>query len=986
MKRDVAVTNALSGMILLLQATIAVGQVPAFRSHPPIRPLPVASTRPLGDGPAYYVDVKHGSDQGNGSQAKPWKTLAHAVRQLKPGDTLCLRSGTYNEHVKVAARGTETQPITIRSAPGELAVIDGGMREFFETPATAWEPFPAGAAGEFRSVKTYPNLGGSDGGTNVLGLFGDSMVPLHGYRNWSDLRTSNEYFYKLDAAKTAAGDGVYCGPGVYYDVETERIHVRLAHTHQKALGDDNYRGETDPRKIPLVIAGLNAGPALSVDESRFVRFQDIAVRGARTSTVSVTNSVNNEFDGVTAYGGSSAFGVNNSAGLRVWNCALRGIAAPWTYRGSLKYRAIEAKIFAASGWTPTTTAKHDFELAYSEFTDCVDGVFIGNVKNVRFHHNLLDNVSDDGMFLTSTTGVDGTTPGGNIHIYQNLLSRCLTTFAFGVGHGRQKMTPTGRQTGAGVFIYRNIFDFRRPVMYSQPREDATEITSYGRVAGDHGGPLWEPMTIYHNTILQMDTPFRSYYLAGMGSHMAGGSRRRLLNNIVVHADGRPGSVLPPVVTPQTVKKFLAQANAKKPRDPLGDLLEGDLSEKGKTKFSTEVNSKEIAKLEKEMAKKAAPKAPLLIEFQADGNLHWSYSDPQTEDTLFSRFRNSPDFAGSKAWHRAGWTANDRVADPQFVTFNSDWSAAVDPRLQPGSPALNVGVAVPKEWPDPLRNSDSGKPDVGAIPAGMDPWRVGVRGRLTVFGQTADPSAEVVVAPATFPVPGDQIAESRVYRGKPIAILQGYPASDARLIRFVLTRNEIPFETIARRWLDPAEYSKYAAVIVVGNLARAKIEPNRYSEDDLQFVQNYLEHGGKLALMRGNVALFSTQHGRPFLTRLTGTSRGTNEDAVRMLQPKHPWLKHLDPKKPPAWINARHMNPIRASQTESMILGSPDRTATLFNGRVGNGQLIYFGWDVAASMPHGRSLSTVEQEAAYEQQFHLLTNMIESLSEDRNPKR
>ena len=159
MKRNVAVARALSGTILLLQATIAIGQVPAVQSHPPIRPLPVASTRPLGDGPALYVDAKRGSDQGDGSDAKPWKTLTHAARQLKPGDTLCLRGGTYHEHATISARGTESKPITIRSAPGELAVIDGGLREFYEAPATAWETYPDGAVGEFRSVKASPELG-----------------------------------------------------------------------------------------------------------------------------------------------------------------------------------------------------------------------------------------------------------------------------------------------------------------------------------------------------------------------------------------------------------------------------------------------------------------------------------------------------------------------------------------------------------------------------------------------------------------------------------------------------------------------------------------------------------------------------------------------------------------------------------------------------------------------------------------------------------
>jgi hypothetical protein len=971
--------------------TLAIFAVPAeggeFRSHSPQRPLAVASQRPISPGLGLYVDPQSGNDANEGTRESPWRTIQHAAGRLETGDVLYLRGGVYYEHVTLNARGTSEKPITVRSVRGELAVIDGGLREFYETPAAAWEPVAGGADGEFRSTKTYPDLGGREGATNVLGNFGDSMIPLHGYRYITDLRSENEYFSALNAGKTEAGAGVYCGPGVFYDVTTERIHVRLSHTRQKALGEDNYHGETDPRKLRLVIAGLNAGPVLSIDGARYVRIQDVVVRGARTATVSVSNGLNVEFDGVTMYGGSSAMAVGDSIGLRLWNCALRGIAAPWTYRGSLKYRAIEARIFSASGWAPTGDDNHDFELAHSEFTDCVDGVFIGNVKNVRFHHNLLDNISDDGIFLTSTTAYDGTTPGGNIHIYQNLLSRCLTTFAFGVGHGRQKMTPSGRQTGAGVFIYRNVFDFRRPVMYAQPEEGEMQITSYGRVSADHGGPLWEPMTIYHNTILQRESPFRGYYLAGLGGHLGGGSMRRLFNNIVVHADGRPGSVLPPVVTPESTRPA-PQEKPKKPADPLADLLDGDVKAKNRKKLSTKGDAAELAKLRRELDEKAKPRPPLPIDFRADANLHWNYADPPDPDDLLSRFTSSSAFADSKKLYPPGWTAHDVVADPQFVMFNADWRAAVDPRLKPGSPARESGVAIPPDWPDPLRAADRAQPDIGAIPVGTEPWRVGVRARLTVFGRLS-PAAlllsttpESAASPTGFLVPSDQVPNQRPPTGKPIMIVQGYPAFDAPLMRYVANRRDIPIENLQRTWLDPADYSKHRAVVIVGNLARARIEPHKFSPDDLQQLRQYLNGGGKLVLMRGNTALFSSKHGSTFLSELTGASRG-NSERFEILKPRHAWLKHLDRKHTFAWLNARHMQPIRVSKGE-MIIGSRAGFATLYRAGIGRGELIYFGWDVASSMPHGRSASTVEQEIAYEQQMQILSNVIESIAATLQP--
>lgn len=970
-------TDILIAGILAVAVLAGTSFAGDFKSHPPTRPLPQPSSRPIENGPAFFVDPVHGNDDATGSKTEPWRTVTHAVDQLRAGDTLYLRGGTYYEHVTVRANGTPQKPITIRSMPNELAVIDGGMREFFESPESAWEPNPDGIKGEFRSVKTYPELDGSAGATNLLGNFGDSMVPLHGYRFITDLRNSNEYFHKLDASKTEAGNGIYCGPGVFHDVDTGRIHVRLAHTHQQALGDDNYRGETDPRKVQLVIASVTSGPTLSLENARYVRVQDIVVRGARTETISVSNSFNIEFDGVTSYGGYAAMRVRDSGGLRLWNCALRGIAAPWTWRGSLKYRALEARIFSASGWSPTGTDNHDFELAHSEFTDSVDGVFIGNVRNVRFHHNLLDNLSDDGIFLTARTAYDGTTPGGNIHIYQNLLSRCLTTFAFGVGHGRQKMTPTGRQAGAGVFIYRNVFDFRRPVMYQQPKEDEPQITSYGRVAGDHGGPLWEPMTFYHNTFVGAEPPFRSYYLAGLGGHLAGGSMRRVFNNISVQANGSPGAVLPPVILPEsnTEKSKSTPASKTKADDPLSDLLD-DVAKKSKSKIKIDsLKSPELAELKKDLEKKAQPKAPLPIDFQADGNLHWSYAEKPEAEKLLARFRNSPDFESSKALYQPGWTTHDVIADPKLAEVDTDWQSSADYRLSDNSPAINAGVNLPVEWTDPLESDDDGKPDIGAVPVGVQPWPVGVAGRLSVFG-TSLASRTTTSAPAAFLLDESELPQPASSTGNTQAmIIQGYPAFDAPLIEFALRKSRTQFTSFQRTWVKPSEYQQQRLVIIVGDLPRAGIKPNRFSEEDLRQVDQFMRDGGTLTLMRGNNSLFNTDHGREYLIKLTGTNN-KRASKYEILQPNHPWISHLNVSDPPEWINARNVQPIRATNGTA-ILGSPDGLASLYQVSVGKGQLIYVGWDIASSLPHGRRPSTPEQESLYEQQMEMLSRIITS---------
>jgi len=680
------------------------GNGDGYVSHPPMRPLPVPSTRPPAKGPARFVDAKRGSDAGDGSQNSPWKTLGHALTQLLAGDTLYLRRGVYFERVRVTQSGEPEKPITIRSYPGEMAILDGGFREFQELPAIAWRPCEDGAPGEYESVKTYPDIQARKGSTNLMGNFEDSMIPLHGYRYREDLQHTSSYWKVDRKMDVGPGNVVYCGPGVWYNKETQRVHCRLAHTDIRALGKDNYRGETDPRKLGLVIAARSAGSPLVVEGVKHLRLQDLVVRGSCASTLNISKSEDVELDGLTVYGGSSAATVHYTRNLRVYNSAFRGAAAPWTFRGSLKYRAIETRVFSASGWYPTEN--EDFELAYSEFTDSVDGVFVGNVNGLRFHHNLLENFSDDGLFVTATATYDGRTPGGNLRIYQNILSRCLTTFAYGVGHGRQVAVPEGRQTGKGVWVYRNIFDFRKWVGYHVPSRPEDEFSSYGRSCGDHGGPVWEPMFIYHNTIISRSSSFRNYYLNGWAGHMHGGTKRRLLNNIYVQIDGLPGTVFP-----QTTKVDLeADGN-------LHWSISDGPEAKGGFPNRLHASVRKIAegerrKLEQERLKKVRER-----------NLN-------REDDLLVEEKPVPPV---RKIETPDWTKHDRFADPEFVSFHAEPGKPLNCRIREASPTVDAGVPVPSEWPDPPRAADLGPPDIGAIPLGHQGWRVGIYGRIRVGG-------------------------------------------------------------------------------------------------------------------------------------------------------------------------------------------------------------------------------------------------------------
>ena len=109
---------------------------------PTPKPTPAATPAPptIGKGiptgpiraPASAIDMAtalfvspSGLDTNPGTQAKPWKTLQHAVSQIMPGQTLVVRGGRYPESVVFPRSGTVSQPIRVVAYPGETPLLDG---------------------------------------------------------------------------------------------------------------------------------------------------------------------------------------------------------------------------------------------------------------------------------------------------------------------------------------------------------------------------------------------------------------------------------------------------------------------------------------------------------------------------------------------------------------------------------------------------------------------------------------------------------------------------------------------------------------------------------------------------------------------------------------------------------------------------------------------------------------------------------------------
>jgi parallel beta-helix repeat protein len=88
----------------------------------------IPAALPASHGAHLYV-APGGSDRNPGTVAAPWATIQKALDSVRPGQTIFVRAGTYAENLVVARGGTAAATVTVRSYPGERAVLHPAASE-----------------------------------------------------------------------------------------------------------------------------------------------------------------------------------------------------------------------------------------------------------------------------------------------------------------------------------------------------------------------------------------------------------------------------------------------------------------------------------------------------------------------------------------------------------------------------------------------------------------------------------------------------------------------------------------------------------------------------------------------------------------------------------------------------------------------------------------------------------------------------------------
>lgn len=495
-------------------------------------PVPVVVDDREGDPPApaarvWYV-APDGDDADSGTFLRPWRTVTRGVLGLQRGETLVLRGGTYFEsEIRVLADGTAAQPITIRSHPGETAVIDGGLRPFRSAPNQDWEPVQPGLQ-LYRSTATFADV------DRVFGYLTDAdgghqLVP---YEDLAPLSSTLE-----DYSETAP---YYAGPGLHWDATDGRIYVRLAHGRYQTRLNLLVPPNADPRANELIV--FSGASVLRLDGASHLVFEDVHLRHGNQMVHIAGDCHDIVFRDCTFRGGRYHLVARDRARyLLLERCTFDGGFPPWVARSDVKRPASSAPAHSMQGagvFLEGTVDEVEIDSClFRNLFDAIDA--IDRPTDVEIHGCAFHRIRDDVLQLGSA--------GHRVEFHHNLLVEVAAAVSW---HGSGAPPPDAIGT---KYVHHNVIDTSVRQLYGRDdplgllepswRGPAGDGMATGPAFGLHDTALLtgpDPWKVYHNTIVGAED---------VDGHGSGASYRfapftpaephEVYNNIFVHTGDQP---------------------------------------------------------------------------------------------------------------------------------------------------------------------------------------------------------------------------------------------------------------------------------------------------------------------------------------------------------------------------------------------------------------------------------------------------------------
>lgn len=424
-----AVKFLVSMVAVVLIGAVFVAYSELLPSAAPDRTPSVEYTMSPDGGRQRYVSTS-GSDDGDGSFDRPWRTLPHAITLLEPGDVLNLRGGIhYLSELEVSLAGEPMRPVTIRSFPGETAVIDGGIEDF-RLGSDSWVSVDDDID-LYRSRAQYDQ-------SRVRAWLTDLDYQLIEYDEPENL--SSQYY-----GPARGTDALYLGPGVHL-ADDGFIYIRLA---ANPLDLTNGNGEPVPAPIAETdpndhdISVFFSDHIFELNAATYLQFVDLTFRASeRIFDAEAGSRFIAVLDSTWKFG---SYGVVVRDGVRDWlfrgNDFLNGLPDTVYWTDVKNLDGEDAEAYPEFQSTAIQGPLVNFEVSDNRFLKSFDGVQLDEGSlNTLITNNLFGDLRDDAVNINRASS--------NVEVSHNVMWR--------VGAGLANL---GSSKAPGpVFIHHNIID------------------------------------------------------------------------------------------------------------------------------------------------------------------------------------------------------------------------------------------------------------------------------------------------------------------------------------------------------------------------------------------------------------------------------------------------------------------------------------------------------------------------------------------------
>ncbi len=460
----------------------------------------------------YYVSSTGSDDTGSGTFNNPWGTVAYGLRDLEPGDTLYLREGVYYESdILLVKKGTHDAPITIRSYPGEKAVIDGAEQQYSTSPNSDWELVDSFLK-LYRSTRTYS---GEFAGAWLL----DDNINLVQYSSSANMDSTN--YGPLNG-----NDPIYIGPGLQLR-DDGHIYIRLK---MNPNDQTDHNGNHMPALPAISNPRLNRIAVYTADQlvvtsgAEHVILDHIGFRHSDTAIDLRDDTRNLIIRDCNIKHGQYGVLVRDARDCTIARCDFDNGMPHYVYWTDVKGGGQDvAEAYPEFQSMAINGNLSGFTISYCTISNTMDGIGVREGSTgTRVMHNTFYNTRDDAIDVLRNVW--------DVEIGFNMLHRTMLGISI-LPHD---------QAGGEVYIHHNVIDstgYHRSGRVGSWRDDRYPVWAAGTPFGSHDeGSTEAKWKIYNNTFVARKGRIGHF---AFGPNVVDGSiQKQVRNNIFFALDDR----------------------------------------------------------------------------------------------------------------------------------------------------------------------------------------------------------------------------------------------------------------------------------------------------------------------------------------------------------------------------------------------------------------------------------------------------------------